>query len=155
MSDTECIISQTTQWKLLETWYLDTNPKKDFTTFLRIHNFPNNLFESNGPYYAQICKKFWYANRQKEFPTQLEWVRQKMFENMLYNESDAEIGEFEHEGHLRQMNRILENNVETCLTKIHSQRSCMVILYGLLYVSSLGLIAMVNYNNMVKPWWLI
>lgn len=78
---------QTQQWKLLETWYMDSNPHKSFDSFLRIRGFPNSPFETNGLYYLQICRKFWFASRADD---QLEWVRKRMLENKEYEDEYGE-----------------------------------------------------------------
>jgi len=78
---------QAQQWKLLETWYMDKNPHKSFDAFLRIRGFPNSPFETNGLYYLQIFRKFWFASRATE---QLEWVRDRMMENKHYEDYDGD-----------------------------------------------------------------
>jgi len=94
--------SQKHQWQLLEMWYDDPNPKKDFNTFLQHNKFPSSNFEDGGLYYMQICKKFWYANRS---PNQKAWVKQKLLENESYDTDDAVPTRFIHEGsHNRALN---------------------------------------------------
>lgn len=78
---------QKQQWRLLERWYLDSNPHKIFPAFLRIHGFPNNQFEQNGLYYLQICRKFWFASRTND---PLIWVRKRIIEDEHLDDSYGE-----------------------------------------------------------------
>ena len=145
--------SQHTQWVLLEKWFLEQNERKEFTLFLTIHNYPNNINDVNALYYLQICKKLWYANKVES--NQLDWVRQKMKENKHYLESDAEMHEFEHEGYLKQENRELKKTFEYNTITLDSYRRLLFLLCILLYISSIGSVYIIHQTMKTQPWWLI
>lgn len=91
MSDT---YSQKNQWILLDSWFSETNPRKVFERFLLIHSFPAGHLEKDGIYYNQICRKLIYASKEDNPKA---WIRKRLNENALLNDSDIEVNSFVHE----------------------------------------------------------
>jgi len=140
--------TQERQWYLLEKWF--SNPTKDFTMFLMVHDYPNNIFESDGLYFAQICKKRHFANLETR---PLDWIREKMDESKMYTESDVEVNRFEHEAFHKQENRLVKSNLDLSMRKVQAQYLVIGYLYVLLMISSGLHLFSVKYKE--SPWWLI
>jgi len=149
--------SQARQWELLENWFVSVNPRKDFTTFLRIYNFPSTITDNDGLYYAQICRKLWYANRQNN---PLEWVVMKRTESSKYSESDAVISQdFTHEGHSKKVIRDLEIKNQQCTYIIYTQQRTLLLSGIVTYLTLLGFLVLISYYNQdstkSNDWWLM
>lgn len=142
--------SQERQWYLLEKWYSDLNNMKNFTMFLAVHNYPNSILEDNGLYFAQICKKLHFANRET---CSLVWIREKMAESKQYDELDAEVTYFAHEAFLKQENRLVKASLDLMSKKVQSQYLIIGYLYILLMISASLHIFSVKSKEV--PWWLI
>lgn len=152
--------SQARQWKLLENWFETVNPRKDFTAFLRIYNFPSTITDNDGLYYAQISRKLWYANRQNN---PLEWILMKQAESLKYNESDAIISQdFTHEAHAKKLIRDLEIKNQQCEYIIYSQHRTLLLSGCMLYITMLGFLLFLSFQyhytltsrDTSQEWWL-
>jgi hypothetical protein len=127
---------QKQQWRLLERWYLDSNPHKVFPAFLRIHGFPNNQFEQNGLYYLQICRKFWFASRTND---PLIWVRRRIIEDEVLDDSYGEpttIFTHESDPTYKQI------KYREAIRKVNEHHESMLAFASLITVSSLFLLSL-------------
>jgi hypothetical protein len=108
------------------------------------------MFDVNGLYFAQICKKLHFANCETN---PLAWIREKMAESKQYNEVDAEVTYFVHEAFLKQENRLIKTSLNLTMQKVRSQYLIIGYLYILLIISS-GL-HIFGVKSRDTPWWLI
>ena len=103
-------MTQHYQWSLLEQWYQDTNPRKDFDLFLNMHGFPMNIYDDNAPYYIQIRKKFWHACRQND---PVAWIKEKQLEDAVLEEVDNDIHTFTHEAASEMLKRKMNEKIQS------------------------------------------
>lgn len=112
-------ISQSYQWSLLELWYQDTNPRKDFDLFLNMHGFPMNIYDNNAPYYIQIRKKFWHACRQND---PVAWIKEKQLEDDMLEEANIDIHTFSHEAASEMFRRKTNEKIQSLNYTIYCHR---------------------------------
>jgi hypothetical protein len=141
-------LSQKQQWKLLDTWFRETNPKKTFKGFLLIHNFPNDEFGPDGLSYIEICKKLWYSTQENN---PIVWVNIKLSENNKFDENNIP-KTFVHEAEQETTINRLQVCNSVLTQELYSYKNVLSYLMVLI-PASLGYLL---YNNQVHEtnWWL-
>lgn len=98
--------SQRNQWFLIDTWLKDPYPKKDFSRFLSIHNYPSSAQDENGIHFLQISRKLLYANKEDD---PLNWVKRRAFESEILDEKLIVVNRFIHDAEYPAMIKNLIN----------------------------------------------